>query len=66
MTHFADQALSDASAAPSRTRGGPSVKNTAILLGMFACLVAMLFLAAEGLSRSTDWYEPTPMNLVGP
>jgi hypothetical protein len=66
MSHFKDQAFSHASAAPPRTRGRFSGENAAILIGIFACVIGMLFLAAEGLSKSTDWYEPTPMNLVGP
>ena len=63
---FEDRALSPAGAAPSRTLGGSSVEKAAILIGVFACVIGMLFLAAEGLSKSTDWYEPTPMSLVGP
>jgi hypothetical protein len=66
MSLFEDRAFSSANAAPSRTRIRSSVEKAAILIGMFACVIGMLFLAAEGLSKSTDWYEPTPMNFIGP
>jgi hypothetical protein len=66
MSHFEDRAFSHASAATPRTREGSSIEKAAILIGMFACVIAMLILAAEGLSKSTDWYEPTPMNFVAP
>ena len=66
MSYFEDRAFSPAGAAPSRTRGGSSLEKAAILIGVFVCVIGMLFLAAEGLSESTDWYEPTPMNFVGP
>jgi adenylate cyclase len=34
-------------------------------IGIFACVIGMLILDAEWLSKSTDRYEPTAMNLVG-
>ena len=66
MSHFDDRAFFHASASPSWMRGSFSIKNAAILIGMFGCTIVMLIGAAQGLSKSTDWYEPTPMNLLGP
>jgi hypothetical protein len=69
MSHFEDRAFFYATAAQSRMRGWFSVENPAIMICMFVCVVGMigiLILAAEGLSKPTDWYEPTPMNFVGP
>jgi len=66
MSHFDDLAFFYASASPSPTRGWFSIKNAAILIGMFGCAIVMLIGAAQGLSKSTGWYEPTPMNLLGP
>ena len=69
MSYFADRARFRASAAPSRARGWLSVENPALLICMsvgVVVMIVMLILASEGLSKSTDWYEPTPMNLVGP
>jgi hypothetical protein len=66
MSHFEDRAFSHAGAARSGTRAGPSIEKAAILIGMFVCVIGMLILAADGLSKSTDWYEPPPMNFVGP
>jgi hypothetical protein len=60
-----NRAFSHPSAAPSQTRWGSSVVHVAILIGMFACVIGMLILDAEWLSKSTDRYEPTAMNLVG-
>ena len=39
--------------------------HVAILIGIFACVIGMLILDAEWLSKSTDRYKPTAMNLVG-
>jgi hypothetical protein len=61
-----DRVFSHTSAAPSRTRSWSSVEKAVILVGLFACVIGMLILAAEGLSKSTDWYEPTPMNFLPP
>ena len=66
MSHFANRVFSPASAIPSGTRRASSVEKAAILIGLFACVIGALILAAEGLSKSTDWYEPTQMNLFGP
>jgi hypothetical protein len=60
-----DRAFSHPSAAPSQTRWWSSVVHVAILIGIFACVIGMLILDAEWLSKSTDRYKPTAMNLVG-
>lgn len=61
-----DRTLSYTSIAQSRTRWWSSVEGVAILIAIAACVIGMLILATDGLSKSTDWYEPTPMNLFGP
>lgn len=66
VSDFEDRVFSHAGAAPPRTRVWSSVRNAAALVGILACVIGVLILAAEGLSKSTDWYEPTPMNLLGP
>jgi hypothetical protein len=69
MFHFEDRAFSHASAPTSWIRGWFSVENPAILICMFVCVIVMLatlILAFEGLSKATDWYEPTLVNFVGP
>jgi hypothetical protein len=59
------RAFSHTSAAPSQTRWRSSVVHAAVLIGMLACVIGVLILDAEWLSKSTDRHEPTAMNLVG-
>jgi len=61
-----DRVFPHTGAGPSGTHSLSSREHAAILIGMFVCVIGMLILAAEGLSKSTDWYEPTPMNFVSP